>query len=393
MLKSNISNHKLFRPFAYLLGLTGAVSSICYQLSLLIQIPESPYNIDIFTLNQTFSLLSIALFVALIVLLRNTPFKTIFHTTLAFSAVAMIMSVYVFHSSLTTYFFAAFFCPKAITLIGWAYINQLTNKNEGIKYYFALTLVASLIAGLFSYSPIAANHFLTQYYSQAPNMYPSLLLWTGIASLGLIWLCDRGIHKRVHDNESAENVAITPNQWVSAIGLGILVCGLQLVQSINGPEFKSSLKQLLGLDFAAFMAQYAFGLGLATLGLAVISVVYGPKLIEKFGWKSTILVAPVIAGIALVCNTMQVNAPTLVARQAIPIVFSYFWIIPLIQIAFLNYAKKNRFSLQAWTFLVVAALLRFAVEFNKFDQNTALIASYVILSLMIGSAILITKPK
>jgi ATP/ADP translocase len=393
MLKSKFSSQRLFFPFTCLLGLIVSAAELSNQLGLMTQVSSRLNNIDIFNLDQALQLTSIAIFAVLIVLLRNVEFKIIFKTTVVFSALALLIGTYLFPNSLITYFLASFFCSKALALLGWAYINQMAKKNEGIKYYFALSFAAGIITAFITNG---MNFFFIELINrEIQTVYSPLFAWTGIICLGLVWVCDRVIRKRMDENEVAENTLVAQSEWLTVICLGIIACGFKVIYKLTQPEFKAQAKKLFvtGQEYCSFMETYCLVLGCAMLCFSALSIFIGPKIVEKKGWKYAALIAPLAMFIAIVLSTAKITTWTFPMVQVMTQIFNQAWIFLLVQITFLSYAKKTRFSLQAWTFLVVAALIEFAFAFANLGHTAASIASYVILALMVASTYILSKPN
>jgi hypothetical protein len=359
----------------------------------LIWFRENPSHIDFSTLEQTFQLTSIVTFAALIVLLRNIDFKMIFRATVVFSGLAMLIGGSLFPNSLITYFLIAFFCPKALLLLGWAYINQMANKHEGIRYYFALNFMAGILVCFINI--VSQILFVWLFNSGNATVLPSLPAWFGIICLVLVWIFDRIIHKRMNENEEAENTLTTQIKWLPVTCLGIIASGLSVVYKINQPEFTAQMKKLFATnhEYICSIPRYSVISGCAILCFSAFTMFIGPKIVEKKGWKYAVLIAPIAVFLAILLSSAKITTWTFPVGQLITQFSNKAWIILLVQIAFLSYAKKTRFYLQAWTFLVVAALIEFGFAFANLGHMAASIASCVILALMVASTYILSKPN
>ncbi len=168
----------LFWPFALLLAFLGVASMLSLQMGMWIGsglVKEVP--------KYVLEVTSIGLFVVLILVFGKKDFRKIFFSSLILIALLFVGSFFA-PPSIVPYFFMIFFCPKLLPVLGWCYVNQIADKLEGMKYYFALIFVSGLIMFPFTAMPF----FL--------NFGPSMMLSSALVCLGLVLLFDYWINAR-----------------------------------------------------------------------------------------------------------------------------------------------------------------------------------------------------
>ncbi len=162
------------------------------------------------------------------------------------------------------------------------------------------------------------------------------------------------------------------------IALSILLSGFTLVHSLNGP----AIREAMGSLTPDVMGKQAMMIGFGIIFLAILSLILGPWLVQKKGWKFCVT-SSLILGVLATALSLFYAKPLFTAGEQIFLTgLEYVWITPLIQMAFLSYEKKERLRTQGWVFLVAAPLLELAAGSPELSPMVAMGFSLAVFALM-----------
>lgn len=396
-MKKNISFLKtLFFPLACLVALCIAAALFSNNLGTVIESSilkekgaNSLINLFLETQKPLFGIGKFLLFVIGILFLRKINFNKIFRFCLVFLGAVLILSISLFRSSKIGYCMTTQFCPPILLFLGWAYVNQITQRLEGMKYYFALNGVASLIA-LPSYFVFQALIAMTGSLSSTSP----ILLAPALACLGIIWLCDHWIQNQSKDRVQIEETPLpSPNPWSSAFLLGFIFVSLTLMNILNAPAFQSHIKTSTTSisEYPAVMLNHGIVVRIGIIMLTILSLFVGPKLLDRKGWKFSILIAPILGACALIAFLCMPPQWGYTFYETALKSVKEAWVFPLIQIAILCSPQKDRFFTQALTFLVFSPLISWGAGWITMGTLGVSVLSFVILGLMAVCSTLMGK--
>jgi len=189
-----------------------------------------------------------------------------------------------------------------------------------------------------------------------------------------------------------ENSAIIfdKNRFITILAFGILISGLVIVKQFSDLIFKSLLKEQFQerfLELSPFLGNFSFWAGVTALAISLLCLLIGPLLFNRFGWRLTALISPVVVLTTLLVIVAGSN------YHLLPLASNWFHegalmglkgalLIPVIQIGYIFFSKDYRFQMNAWATLFLAPLFKsigsFAAEASVFYAGD-LVNFYLIL--------------
>lgn len=352
---------RYFLPFIFFLTALNSAAFLFYQIGIHIETTQMmaalqkgetapPYqHLSFFS-----SLILSLLFAILLSLFRNFSFHTLFTSSLILCAGLGGLSIFAFPPSIAP-FFAKYLCPFLLPVVGWGYINQIASRLEG-KYYFPLTLIASLASGLII--NLAILNPIQKLIPLDSSYYIPILWIVSIVFLAFAGLIYLKIQSKLEEGHLEEIQLETEGLKTSAILLATLLAGFGLLTHFTQLAIKHNMSLILqATEYSSKMRELSFLLGVGTLIASLLGAFLGFQIFIKKGWYFSVLSTLALSLLAVVICFFYPNTRFLGGYKSLLQGLHCAWIFPLVQIAFLSFSKEKRFYLQAWIFLVIAPFL------------------------------------
>jgi hypothetical protein len=345
---------KLLFPLLCLVSALGIASQLIGEAGQMMQTFMNVKGSEI-AVKELWELGSILLFALTIFGLRNANPLKIFRYSLGAISLLIFSSIFIFPKTQATYLILTCICPKFLTFLGWAYINQVTTELEAKKYYFPLFGIATFLPASTHMIPTALLLGFGSIHLIIPFL--GMISWLFVL---LAWVCDRWISKKSARNPSENSAFNGVNPWKATLMLTVIASTWPIITILNQPAIKAYLKSQIHSvhSYADLMANTSFISGIGGLILSMLlSFWIGPRVLARKGWTFAVANAP-LAG--MVATLLFMTVPPLLGiplHRALMAGFLSSWIFPLLQIAYLNYPPKTRFFMQGFVSLVAVPLL------------------------------------
>lgn len=382
MVKDWIFFKRLFFPLTCMLVLMGIVSGFSHDLASHFLVLIKAAGADAAQFKWWTEVGTILFFTASLLFLRTFDFSTIFKGSLALIAILLIACLYFFQNPWISYV-GTTFCSKLSLILGWGYLNQITNPQDGSRYYFLLATVSGILLTLARITPL----FIVGTVQASP--YLPMLLLICLAALTLTLPIDQWIQRDLTDKETFPPLTIQPVNIAFVIGsLAIVFGGLKMLDSLNNPWFVTQMRTIFdtAITYSKGMEQHKKFLSTGILIISVLSVFLGPLALKKTGWRWSLLAAPIVGFISLLLLRFYPQIQSHSVSQTLLKSVESCWVFPLIQIAVLTYLKKDRFFIQGMIFLSLVPLLQLIA--NLYQGPILLPSILVLLSQVVATTTL-----
>lgn len=319
--------------------------------------------------------ITLPLFLLATIACKKWDFKKIFLYSSVGVGFSLLLSILFFDQSPLGFWICSGICTQILPVLGWGFINQMATRSDGEKNYFLLHFLIGL-----SMTPLS---FLPSLAHKHSSFYLWSLLGGAIGSMILANVC---LKKSELPQPEKETSSLKLGPTVALLGL--LASSFRLLNIFYAPVANLKLNTYLqahpeiassAAAYGTLISQYEKWIGAGTILLSFLSLWLGPLVLRKRNWSFAILSA-IFIGIGSLLLTPFSSHPYFLGSQiALMGALHYFWIFPLIQIAFLKFDLKDRFFLQAAVFLVVVPSIENSSSFISLSPLQTQVLSLILL--------------
>ena len=384
---------KLFLPFVLMLSLMSIAATALQQSSNLLILSQLNKNITpLFKLTCAFP--AMILIIAFVIFLRKVPLESwIFYALISFVVILIVIAIwaipgiqkpsgnklstaieFVFSGDLglglgevvrqwrlsLTFLVIKFLSPALFSVIVWAFINQVSEFSEAVKYYIPLAFLSALPSFL-----LFSTRFFSSVTQSSAADHARFLIIGAIISIALAvvifkWACHRlPIERWLPDKKESSLLQRTS----PILSLALALAGFGLIKAFFNVSFKTQMQTLSSppTDYTLILRNFLKTGAIGSVIIGAICVFAGPWLLKRFGWRKTVFIAPllVLGSILLFVFGIPFDYSLLTLAKIHEVILMGLrmgLLMPLLQIVYLSVPKEWRFRTKGWAELVVAPI-------------------------------------